>query len=301
MSQETTGASLPASINEGAAWAAFDHVQQLPWTLRFDSLAPLTLDVDHDLAFQLCLDGTGAFDFQKKARGHMAMRVLEIAASFDESRLRLLGHSVEDLRSCATTRAKALETIREAVVRRLRAELRQLLDARPDVWAEQLRTMLETLPPEVGRQVVRYCGLDQEGDAKQIRAGLNYVFKTLEPEIIAENGSLVLAGHERKLREARAARSDPDPKARARNLVVRALDARLASLVPGTAGNLNSLLLVLEADLRGQVQRDGSWGLIDAAIDRDRVMEGLTLPMALPSEVWDLIRQQGRRTLEEEA
>ena len=301
MSQETTGTSLPASINDGAAWAAFDHVQQLPWALRFDCLDPLTLDVDHDSAFQLCLDGTGAFDFQKKARGHMAMRILEIAASFDESRLRLLGHSVEDLRSCATVRAQALETIRDTVVRRLRAELRQQLDARPDVWAEQLRTLLATLPPEEGRQVARYCGLDQQRDPKEIRAGLNYIFKTLEPEIIDENGNWVLAGHERKLREAKAARSDPDPKASARNLVVRALDARLASIAPGTAGDLKSLLSLLESDLRERVQKDGSWGLIDAAIERDRVVEGLTLPTALPAEVWDLIRQQDRRTSEEEA
>ncbi len=301
MSQQTTGALLPASINGPAAWAAFDHVQKLAWTLRFDSLDPLTLDVDFDLAFQLCLDGAGAFDFQKKARGHMAMRVLEIAASFDESCLRLLGHSVEDIRSCATVRTKALETIRDTVVRRLRAELTQSLDTRVDVWAEQLRTLLATLPPEEGRQVARYCGLDQECAPKEIRAGLNYVFKTLEPEVIAENGSLVLAGHERKLREAKAARSDPDPKARARNLVVRALNARLASLLPGTAENPSNFLLMLEADLRERVRKDGSWSLIDAAIERDRVMEGLTLPTALPSEVWDLIRQQDRRISAEEA
>jgi hypothetical protein len=301
MSQETTGTLLPASINAPAAWAAFDHVQKLPWTLRFDSLDPLTLDVDYDLAFQLCLDGAGDFDFQKKARGHMAMRVLEIAALLDESRLRLLGHSVEDIRSCAAVRTKALETIRDAVVRWLRAELGQLLDTRADVWAEQLRTLLATLPPEEGRQVARYCGLDQECAPKEIRAGLNYVFKTLEPEVIAEKGSLVLAGHERKLREAKAARSDPDPKARARNLVVRALDARLASVVPGTAGDLGNLLSLLEGDLRERVQKDGSWSLIDAAIERDRVTEGLTLPTALPAEVWALIRQQDRRTSKEKA
>lgn len=301
MSQETTGASLPAPINDGAAWAAFDHVKKLPWTLRFDSLDPLTLDVDYGLDIQLCLDGAGAFDFQKKARGHMAMRVLEISASFDERRVRLLGHSVEDIRSCATVRTKALETIRDAVVCRLRAELSQLLDDRADVWAEKLRTLLATLPPGEGRQVARYCGLDQQCAPKEIRAGLNYVFKTIEPEIVAENGRLVLAGHERKLREAKAARNDPGPKARARNLVVRALDARLASVVPGNAENLSNLLLVLEADLRERVQKDGSWGLIDAAIERDRVMEGLNCPMALPSEVWDLIRQQDRRTSEEEA
>ncbi len=301
MSQAPTGTSLSASINDGAAWAAFDHVQKLPWTLRFDSLDPLTLDVGYDLAFQLCLDGAGAFDFQKEARGHIAMRVLEIAMSFDESRLRVLGHSVENIRSCASVRAKTLEAIRDAVVRRLRAELSQLLDNRSAVWAERLRTLLSTLPPEEGRQVARYCGLDQERHPKEINAGLNYVFKTLEPEIIAKNGSLILAGHERKLREALAARSDPDPKARARNLVVRALDARLASVAPGTAGDLNSLLSCLESDIRERVQKDGAWGLIDATIERDRVTEDLRLPTALPAEVWDLIRQQDRRTPEAEA
>jgi hypothetical protein len=298
MSQETTGALLPAPINDGAAWAAFDHVQKLPWTLRFDSLDQLTLDVDHDLAFQVCLDGAGAFDFQKQARGYMAMRVLEIAASFDESRLRILGHSADGVRSCAAGRARTLQIIRDAVVMRLRSELTQLFDDRPGVWAERLRTLIATLPPEEGRQVARYAGLDQERDAREIRAGLNYVFQTMEPEIVRENEALILVGHERKLREAKAARNDSDPKARARNLVLRALEARLASR---PTGDLNSLLSGLETDLRERVRKDGSWGLIDGVIQRDRAVEGLTLPTTLPSEIWDLIRQQERRISVERA
>ncbi|MFN4295233.1 MAG: hypothetical protein ACK4FB_00185 [Brevundimonas sp.] len=298
MSQETTGASLPASINDGAAWAAFDHVQKLPWTLRFETFDPLTLDVDHDVGFQLCLDGAGTSDFQKQARGYMAMRVLEIAASLDENRLRVLGHSTEEVRSCATTRAKTLQVIRDAVVGRLRSELTKLFDARPTVWAERLRTLIATLPSEQGNQVARYSGLDQERDPKEIRAGLNYVFQTLEPQIVRDKERLILVGQERKMREARAARNDPNLKARARNLVLRALEASLASC---PTGDVNNLLSTLEANLRERVVKDGSWGLIDAVIQRDRVMEGLTLPTALPSEIWDLVRQQERRIGVEEA
>lgn len=292
MLSETLGTVLPASINDGAAWAAFDHVQKLPWTIRFASDVPLTLDVDHDLDFQLCLDGAGAFDFQKQARAHVAMRVLEIAASIDEGRLRGLGHSIDGVRSCAVKREKALHGIRDAIVVRIRSELTQLFFVRADVWAERLRTLILTLPPEQRAQVARYCGLDQEVTSKEIRAGLNYVFRTIEPEILRDKDRLFLVGHERKLREAKGARNDINPKARARNLVVRAAEARLAS---GAPGDLSSTLASLEADLRKRVTTEGCWGLIDTVIHRDRERESLDLPLTLSPEIWDMIRQQQRR------
>jgi hypothetical protein len=296
MTIETIGTRLPASLNDGAAWAAFDYVQKLPWTPRFASLDPLTLDIDHDVAFQVCLDQAGAFDFQKQARGFVAMRVLEIAESHDDERLRLLGIVTKDISSCAKREENALYTIRASVVSRLRSELTQALNTCPRAWAEQLEERIARVPEELRRQIAIYTGLDQSLRQKEVKAGLNYVFRTMEPEIVRDRTGLVLSGHERKLREVRAARSDKEPKARARNLVVRALEARLAALARCVGSvDLDGLLSTLEADLRERCETDGCWGLIDASIRRDRQLEGLLLPDFLPPEIWDLIRQQERR------
>lgn len=296
MTIETTGTRLPATINDGAAWAAFDYVQKLPWTLRFTSLDPLTLDIDHDVDFQVCLDQAGAYDFQKQARGYVAMRVLEIAENHDEERLRLLGIVSKDISPGTLQEQKALETIRASVVSRIRAELTQALNTCPRAWAEQLEGRIAHMPEEHRRQIALYTGLDQCLTQKEVKAGLNYVFGTMRPEIVRNRDGLALAGHERKLREAKAARNDAEPKARARNLAVRALEARLAALTPGVGSvDLDGLLSMLEADLRERFETGGCWGLIDASIRRDRKIERLSLPDVLPPEIWDLIRQQDRR------
>lgn len=296
MSFLSTGTRLPALITDGAAWAAFNHIQLLPWDLRITNYSPLTLDVEHDFRFQICLDGADKFDFKQQARAYMAMRVYEIAASFRESRLNVLGYKLEEIQSCPATEVEALRRLRGAVISSLRADLQAYLYLRPEAWATRLRAELVLLPPDVAREVVRFTGLDQELTPKEADSGLNYVFSTMAAEVLQQNGALTLTGHERKLREARAARHHPDRKARARNLAVRAVEARLSNVAQAAGPeDTSDLLSAIKADLGRRIVEDGCWGLIDATVLRDRANEGTTLPNGLPTVVEDLVLQQDRR------
>lgn len=293
---------LSASISAPAAWAAFTAVQQLSWSLRVASWSPLKLEVDHDYEFQACLDEAGSFAFDKRARGEIALRILTITDGFDERKLRVRNICPERLRTYPSAQSNALAGLRDAIISRLRDELNQRFDNRPQTWADRVKALVAGLPQEEGRAASLYMGIDQELTEKECVAGLNYAFTTLEPQLHRTANGLSLLGHPRKLKEVRAARHHPDPKARARNLALRAIEARLVAMDVHDQFDdilldlsLDDLLPLLREELRGAVKLQGCWALVDTAIRRDRVAEGLVLPESLPPEIWDLIRQQEAR------
>jgi hypothetical protein len=293
---------LSASITAPAAWAAFTAVQRLPWSLRIATWSPLRFDVAHGYDFQACLDDAGSFAFEKRARGEIALRILAVAGDFDERQLRVRHLCPDALHASPAAEQRALEDLKGAIISRVRHELEYLFDHRPQSWADRVKHAINQLPVNEKAQASRYLGIDQELTGKQCVAGLNYVFSTLEPLLVRNRSGIALAGHPRKLGEARAARHDLDPKARARNLAVRAVDSRLFLLSADNEFDeilldlaVDGLLPMLKEDLLELVRSHGCWGLIDAAIRRDRVTEAYSLPEVLPANIWDLVRQQEER------
>lgn len=293
---------LSASITAPAAWAAFTAVQRLPWSLRIATWSPLRFDVAHGYDFQACLDDAGSFAFDRRARGEIALRILAIAGDFDERQLRVRHLSPDVLRSSPVAEQGALENLKETIISRVRHELEYRFDHRPQSWADRVKHAVSALPACEETQVSRYLGIDQELTAKQCLAGLNYVFSTLEPALVRNRNGVSLTGHTRKLGEVRAARHDPDPKARARNLALRAVESRLALLPAENEFDeilldlaMDDLLPILNEDLAELVRLHGCWGLIDLTIRRDRIAQGASLPDVSPENIWNLFRQQEQR------
>ncbi len=293
---------LSASITAPAAWAAFTAVQRLPWSLRIATWSPLRFDIAHGYDFQACLDDAGSFAFDKRARGEIALRILAIAEDFDERQLRVRHLSLDGLRASPAAEQRALKNLKEAITSRVRHEIEFRFDHRPQSWADRVKRAISHLPVGEERQVARYVGIDQELTAKQCIAGLNYVFSTLEPSLVRTKDGISLTGHARKLAEVRAARHDPDPKARARNLALRAVESRLALLPAEDEFDgilldlaMDDLLPILKDDLAESVRLHGCWGLIDLTIRRDRIAQGASLPDVSPESIWNLFRQQEQR------
>lgn len=293
---------LSASINAPAAWAAFTAVQQLPWSLRVATWSPLKFEVDHGYDFQACLDEAGSFAFDKRARGEIALRIMSIADALDERGLRHRHICPEKLRACPVARSKALVELKTTVIARLRDELTRRFDTKPQTWADRAKALVAHLPEKDGIATSRYMGIDQELTERECVAGLNYAFTSLEPRLVRTKNGLSLLGNARKMKEVRAARHHPEPKARARNLGFRVIEARLAVMTVHHEFDEilldlaeDDLLPLLREELREAVKLQGCWGLIDSTIRRDRVADALVLPEILPSEIWDLIRQQEGR------
>ncbi len=293
---------LSASISAPAAWAAFAAVQNLPWSLRVTTWEPLKFDVSHSYDFQTCLDQAGSFAFDNRARGEIALRILAIAEDFDERQLKVRHLSPDMLRVSPTAEEKALGDLKAAIISRIRHELTYRFDGRPQSWADRVKTELSRLPVGVGAGVSSYLGMDQELTDPQSIAGLKYVFSTLEPVLKREGRNVSLDGHPRKLKDVRAARHDPDPKARARNLALRSLESRLALLSAQDAFDdilldlaFDDLLQIVRDELLEVVRQDGCWGLVDLSIRQERQSERLALAGVLPEGVWDLVREQERR------
>lgn len=295
---------LSASINAPAAWAAFAAVRDLDWSLRVATWSPFSLDVVEGFDFKACVAGAGSDQFATRARGELALRVLQIAADFDDRRLKVRNLSVADLRASPTAERRALDDLRSTILSRLQQELNHQFDTKPTTWAERAERLLAEVEVEQRRHIRRYLGLDQELTDKQCATGLKYVFTTLLPAVDRRGSTMVLAGHERKLREAREARNSPEPKARARNLAVRAVETCLANirLEPGdntfSGASDEEVLRAVHQTLVELLRLHGCWALIDLTITRDRVEQRIDLPDYVSPEVWELIREQERRVFE---
>lgn len=291
---------LSASINAPAAWAAYATVRDLDWSLRVATWSPFSLEVVESYAFRACLDGAGSDQFATRARGELALRLLQIAADFDDTRLQVRQLSAADLQASPAVERRTLDDLKSTILSRLRQELTYQFDTSPANWADRAELALTGLQDDHRQRVRQYLGLDQALTDKQCASGLKYAFTTLMPSIKRTGSSMTLAGHERKLREAREARSSTEPKARARNLAARAVEACLANirLEPGddtfAATSDVEVLCAVQQTLEELLRLHGCWALIDLTITRDRVEQ----PDYVSPEVWELIREQERRVVE---
>lgn len=84
-------APLPAQVCSQRAWAGFEHLfTQTSFRLQIAAFDPISLTVEHDAEFGLCLAGSDAWEPGEKARGWIANRVLELAAAINKTSVRRL-------------------------------------------------------------------------------------------------------------------------------------------------------------------------------------------------------------------
>lgn len=288
------GISFPVNVTKPAMWAAFTRVCDAPWSLRLSGPEPLLVQVERGPELDLFLLGSTSRRWDEIATGIVAERLLEITSGFSERTLTLRGRSIQKIFACETAREAAVAELKQLAIRTLRNDLNDAQDRSPEKWFERIKAALDNVPEAERGPLSSHTGLDQFVTLKELRAGLNYVFQTLEPSLTLTADGVCIIGDPRRLREIREARHDSDGKARARNLVLRAAEARLKTHPPSMASPTLDLE-ELEQDLRERAASSGCWGLIDLTLKADRMASGGVGPSGLPAEVQNLLDQQDHR------
>lgn len=282
-SLSAAGSWLPAVIDQRAALAAFKHVSQnVKWRLHFSGWDPVSVSVENPAELELCVQGIRTFQYEDRARGHIADQVLQIIGRMTDRHLRFRGIDASIRNDVAAQHGK-LDELKSSILARIRNDLNLRGESLPDIWCGRVEDELFWQSPKNADAVRAYLGMDQAIGPKDLRRGFNYVFKSMALAVNT-SGAPGLMADPWKMKDVLKARHHSDPHVRARNLVYRAIVAFLRSLPEAELRALGSDAAVelLQAEIDARMTSIGCWALIDLAIAGDRQQLDLKLPALDP-------------------
>lgn len=273
MTPTPAGTSMPASVPCQTAWASFEHIfTQTNFRLQIATRDPISVTVEHDAAFGLCLSGSDAWEPGEKARGWIANRVLELASQVDKTSIRRLCLQVPRQGD-----EPAIDAFLTGLQRRLKDDLRieisQHYDTSLDQWTEDAMAFAYgEANPHDRLKLFSYAGLDQLVSVDAGRMAQKWIFGRTHWWLSGTGADLVL-NPDYKFDHARSHRGSIDEKMRARSLVARAVQVIVDEGVRRAKADevfAEVTIASIKADLTRVFERDGPLGWIHLVLATDR-------------------------------
>jgi len=266
-------AALPAQVCSQRAWDGFEHLfTQTSFRLQIVAFDPISLTVEHDAEFGLCLAGSDAWEPGEKARGWIANRVLEMTARVDKTSMRRLCLQVP-----RPGDEPAIEAFLTVLQRRLREDIRveisRHFDTSLEHWTEDaLAFAYGDDNPHDRVRFFNFSGLDQLVSIDAGRKALRWIFSRTHWWLEGTGAGLALRP-DYKFDFVRSQRASMDDTIRARSLVARAVQVVVDEGVRRARADVLVAPVTnasIKADLTRIFQKDGVLGLIHLTLPTDR-------------------------------
>lgn len=274
MTLTTAGTPMPASVSSQLAWAGFEHIfTQTNFRLQIAAFEPISLTVEHDAAFCLCLSGSDAWEPAEKANGWVASRVLELAAAIDKIAVRRLNLQVP-----RSGDEPAIDAFLTGLQRRLKDDLRveisRHFDCSLEQWTEEAMAFAygDDNSPHDRLRLFNYAGLDQLVSVDAGRKAQKWIFGRTHWWLSGTGTDLTL-NPDYKFDFAKSHRGSIDETMRARSLVARAIQGIVDEGVRRAKADevfAEVTRASIKADLARVFENDGPWGLIHLVLATDR-------------------------------
>lgn len=264
---------LAIDIPAATAWASFEHLfTQTNFRLQIAAFDPISLAVEHDAAFGLCLSGSDAWEPSEKAKNWISNRVLEMVAEVDKTSVRRLCLQVP-----RPGDEPAIEAFLTGLQRRLKDDLRIEISRHYDVsliqWEEEAMAFAYgDENPHDRLRLFNFSGLDQLVSVDAGRMALKWIFGRTHFHLTGTGADLTL-NPDYKFDHARSHRGSIDEKMRARSLVARAVQVIVDEGVRRAKADevfAEVTRASIKADLVRAFEKDGPWGFIHLALVTDR-------------------------------
>lgn len=256
------------------AWGAFEHLfTQTNFRLQIATWDPISLTVEHDAAFGLCLAGSDAWEPSEKAKGWIANRVLALAAAINKTSVRRLCLQVP-----RPGDEPAIEAFLTGLQRRLKDDLRieisRHYDRSLEQWTEDAMAFayVDDENPHDRLRLFNYAGLDQLVSVDAGRMALKWIFGRTHFHLTGTGAGLVLHA-DYKFDVVRSQRGSIDETIRARSLVARAVQVIVDEGVRRAKADKVFAPVTrasIKADLTRVFEKDGPLGLIHLVLATDR-------------------------------
>lgn len=267
-------ATLPAKVCSRRAWEAFEHLfTQTSFRLQIAAFDPISLTVEHDAEFGLCLSGSDAWEPSEKAKSWISNRVLEMAAEVDKTSIRRLCLQVP-----RPGDEPAIEAFLTGLQRRLKDDLRIEISRHYDVsleqWEEDAMAFVygDDDNPHDRLRLFNHCGLDQLVSVDAGRRGLKWIFGRTHWWLSGTGADMVLNA-DYKFDVVRSQRGSIDETIRARSLVARAVQVIVDEGVRRAKADKVFAQVTrasIKADLERVFEKDGPWGIVHLVLATDR-------------------------------
>jgi hypothetical protein len=269
----TAGTPMPASVSSQLAWAGFEHIfAQTNFRLQIATRDPISLTIEHDAAFGLCLSGSDAWEPDEKARGWIANRVLELAAAINKTSVRRLCLQVPRPGDEPAIGA-FLTGLQRLLKDDLRIEISRHYDVSLEQWEEDAMAFVYgDEDPHDRLRLFNYAGLDQLVSVDAGRKAHKWIFGRTHWWLSGTGADLTLNA-DYKFDFARSHRSSIDETMRARSLVARAVQVIVDEGVRRAKADevfAEVTRASIKADLSRVFEKDGPWGLIHLVLATDR-------------------------------
>ncbi|QTC87524.1 hypothetical protein [Brevundimonas pondensis] len=253
--------------------------------------------MEYDDVFAQALSSGASWKVSDVARAWIANRLVEVVRNeLNKTRIRKLSLQVPD----DAASSDFLDGLRWRVCCLVRSQLLRHFDQSIMKWERDAWAHVASLSDPLDRECFRvFVGLDQVVSADAARKAIKYVFHRMHWNLVWE-GCYVEFRSDWRFDQIYPRRAALDEAVRARALAARALDAlisdntrqRLADpdVAPWTRAGLQD-------ELERRFAKDGVWGLIHLALDRDRTWFSLDAPSLCDAQTVDLIERQRPRLL----
>ena len=301
MTIQPAGTPLPDNITEPMTLEALRYVFDLTdWRLQVASLDPITVTVEHDEAFAICLSGAASWRSRDQSRAWVASRILEVAATFDKTYIRRLSLQLPHTTDDSDTKL-FLDHLCWRIQTTIRKDMRNHYDTSIRQWEQDALDFIHG-DHEGGEKVAfyNYVGLDQVVSVDDLRKAIKAVF-TRQHWYLDGHGRGLKLVPDHLFRTIQTRRTSHDDTARARSLVARGIQVlvddnvrRMKHGQPVAEVSRNWLRDVIEQ----RFIRDGPWGLIDLVMTSDRERYCLLEPDLDNAAASALIERQRVRLFE---
>lgn len=273
MKNSASPSPLAIDIPAATAWEAFEEIfTRTSFRLQIAAFDPISLTVEHDAAFSLCLAGSDAWEPSEKAKSWISNRVLEMAAEVDKTAVRRLCLQVP-----REGDDRAIDAFLTGLQRRLKDDLRIEISRHFDVSLEQWTEHAMAFAygddnPHDRLRLFNHAGLDQLVSVDAGRKAQKWIFGRTHWWLSGTGADLVL-NPDHKFDVVRSQRGSIDETIRARSLVARAVQVIVDEGVRrAKADNVFAPVTraSIKADLERVFEKDGPWGLIHLVLATDR-------------------------------
>jgi len=278
------GVCLPAAVTGPTAWAAFRLIFSCPsWSVVLASDETNEVDLISGPEFQGWLDEVTSRWYDARARAFVSTRILEVCGTLTPDRvrhLRIIGDR-DEVTTSDRLRSYVKDQVRETLHRRFSIQ----------AWELDVRARTDLLPETTRLELHRFLGLDQLVDARLCRKGVNYLFKTIKPEVIGA-GSQIRFAETRRMADVRRDGPLGDPAHLARALALRAGEALLLAMAADCADGVIPSISAVDEKFRSLTEEHGAWAMVGLVLEQDRTEGGFVLPAFDDPALSELVERQ---------